>query len=356
MRTAQRIIGLLVGGRALALMAMTVVLMFLTFSGAALASSVDLSPVITGLEPNHGPTSGGTTVTIHGEPLENARSVHFGTVEGKILHEECGGVCEIAPYRTLVVESPPHAAGTIDVTVETAQGVSVASPGDEFTYGPSGGPSIESESVSNITPTDATLEAQIDTEVSYTGYWFQIDTNSSYDFTQADCPFEFPGYAECDSIRVGEPLPAGLVEPRPEYIQASSGDQPVRLDLAGIGTTLQPATTYHYRVLAANGGSPTVQGPDQTFTTPGAQSGTGGGQSIGGGQTVPGGTDRAICPNNDSLTGCAVADLYEPKPHTRTQKLAKALEQCGKEPKRRRAKCEKQAHKQYGAVAKKRKQ
>jgi hypothetical protein len=108
--------------------------------------TVGFSPVITSLEPNHGPTSGGTTVTIHGEPLENARSVHFGTVEGKILHEECDGECEIVPYRTLVVESPPHAAGTVDVTVETAQGVSVTSPGDEFTYGPSGGPSVESES------------------------------------------------------------------------------------------------------------------------------------------------------------------------------------------------------------------
>ena len=356
MKTAQRIIGLPADGRVLALATMTIALTFLAFSGSALASSVDSSPVITGLESNHGPTSGGTTVTIHGEPLENARSVHFGTVEGKILYEECGGVCEIAPYRTLVVESPPHAAGTVDVTVETSQGVSIASPGDEFTYGPSGGPSIESESVSHITPTDATLEAQINTQGSYTGYWFQIDTNSSYDFTQADCPFEFPGSAECDSISVGEPLPAGLVEPHPEYIQANSGDQSVRLDLASIGATLQPLTTYHYRAIAANGGGPTAQGPDQTFTTPGPpQSSKSGGQSTGGDQSADG-TGRAACPNNLSSTGCAVADLYEPKPHTRAQKLVKALEQCRKEPKHRRAKCEKQAHKQYGAVAKKRKQ
>jgi hypothetical protein len=128
-------------------------------------------------------------------------------------------------------------------------------------------PTIESVSVSGITEHDATLEAEINTQGSYMGYWFQVDTNGSYDFTQADCPFEFPGDAECDSITDGEPLPAGLVEPHPEYIQAGSDDQSVRLDLAGIGVTLQPATTYHFRVLATSGGSPIVAYPDQTFET-----------------------------------------------------------------------------------------
>jgi len=128
-------------------------------------------------------------------------------------------------------------------------------------------PTIESVSVSGITEHDATLEAQINTQGLYTGYWFQIDTNSSYDFTQADCPFDLPGYAECESITDGEPLPAGLVEPHPEYIQAGSGEQSVRLDLASIGATLQPATTYHYRVLATSGGNPMVVAPDQTFET-----------------------------------------------------------------------------------------
>src|SRR5271163_3760511 len=128
-------------------------------------------------------------------------------------------------------------------------------------------PTIESVSVSGITEHDATLEAQIDTEGSYTGYWFQIDTNSSYDFTQADCPFDFPDYAECESITDGEPLPAGLVEPHPEYIQSGSGGQLVKLDLASIGATLEPATTYHYRVLASSGGYPIVVAPDQTFET-----------------------------------------------------------------------------------------
>ena len=93
-------------------------------------------------------------------------------------------------------------------------------------------------------PTSGT---QIDTESLYTAYELEIDTNASYNYTQADCPLPVPGYAQCDSITDGEPLPAGLVEPSPEEIPAGSGIESVSLDLASIGTTLQPATTYHYR-------------------------------------------------------------------------------------------------------------
>lgn len=128
-------------------------------------------------------------------------------------------------------------------------------------------PVIESESAASITSTDATLGAQIDTENLYTAYEFEIDTNGSYNYTKADCPLPVPGYAQCESITVGEPLPAGLLEPSPEYIPAGSGSDSVSLDLATIGTTLQPSTTYHYRVIASNGGQ-VVEGPDQTFTTP----------------------------------------------------------------------------------------
>jgi hypothetical protein len=128
-------------------------------------------------------------------------------------------------------------------------------------------PVIEWTSAWNLTPTDATLGAGIDTNGLYTGYEFQIDTNASYDFTQFDCPFSLPGLVQCESITLGKPLPTGLVEPSPKYLPAGSGAQTASLDLASIGATLQPGTTYHYRVLASNGGQ-TVESPDRTFTTP----------------------------------------------------------------------------------------
>jgi hypothetical protein len=125
---------------------------------------------------------------------------------------------------------------------------------------------IESESATSVTSTDAILGAKIDTNGRYTAYEFQIDTNASYDYTKANCPFSLPGRAQCESVTVGEPLPAGLVEPSPESIAAGSGSKSVSLDLASIGATLEPATTYHYRVIASNDGE-VVNGPDQTFTT-----------------------------------------------------------------------------------------
>jgi hypothetical protein len=127
-------------------------------------------------------------------------------------------------------------------------------------------PAIESESATNVTMTDATLDAAIDPNGLYTAYEFQIDTSASYDYTKFACPLPLPGYAQCMAIIDGPPLPAGLVEPEPAYISAASGSQLVSLDLAGIGATLQPDTTYHYRVIASNGGQ-MAQGPDQTFTT-----------------------------------------------------------------------------------------
>ena len=50
-------------------------------------------------------------------------------------------------------------------------------------------PAIESESVSHVSEHDATLKAQIETGGIYTGYQFEIDTNSSYNFTRFACPF-----------------------------------------------------------------------------------------------------------------------------------------------------------------------
>jgi hypothetical protein len=124
-------------------------------------------------------------------------------------------------------------------------------------------PMVEGESVSKVTEDDATLEAQIDPEGLETAYEFQIDTNGSYNYTKSACPL-----GECEAISVGVPLLAGLVEPQPEHIPAGSGDQAVSLDLESIGSTLQPGVTYHYRVIASNGSGPTVEGPDQMFTTP----------------------------------------------------------------------------------------
>ena len=117
----------------------------------------------------------------------------------------------------------------------------------------SSAPTIESESVSGLTEHDATLEAQINPGGLETTYKFQI----------AQSPACLPppmGYMPCFHVEVGA-LPGGSV---PGGFGASS----VSLDLAGAGMTLQPSTTYYYRVVATNSAGPTVNGPSKTFSTP----------------------------------------------------------------------------------------
>jgi hypothetical protein len=166
---------------------------------------------------------------------------------------------------------------------------------------------------------------------------------------------------------VGEPLPAGLVEPKPEYIPAGSGDQSVSLDLASIGATLQPGTTYHYKVIASNYSGPTVEGPDQTFTTPEdtvqplstnttTSTSSGAGQPAGintnsgnqptgsGGSPAPGVTPlgrQIVCLCN-CTRGCH-GKKVGPNHLTQTQKLSKALKACAKKPKSKSTACELQA-------------
>lgn len=138
-----------------------------------------------------------------------------------------------------------------------------------FTTPPSSPPSIESESASDVRENDATVEAEINPNGAYTAYEFQIAASSDYNYPHMVCPLSLPGFVQCDAISGDESLPPGLIrEPGQASIPADAGPQSVSLDLADIGATLQPDTTYHYRVIAANiTDGATIVGTDQTFTT-----------------------------------------------------------------------------------------
>ena len=84
--------------------------------------------VVTGVSPSSGPVTGGTTVTITGNGFSNgATSVKFGTTASASF--------TAVNDSTITAVSPAHAAGSVDVTVTTAGGTTVASPLDRFTYG-----------------------------------------------------------------------------------------------------------------------------------------------------------------------------------------------------------------------------
>jgi alpha-tubulin suppressor-like RCC1 family protein len=209
-------------------------------------------------------------------------------------------------------------------------------------------PAIDSESYTGLTEHDATLQAQINPEGQSVRYQFQIVKIPSEYLPEMACP-SGPGTALC----LGSPATPGALPLG--FIATGSADESVSLDLAAAGVTLEPETTYHYRVIAVSSPltedtiqweGPQVYGADQTFTTPGPPN-TGGSQKTtqtAATQTVTG-----------TPTGHGTTNTTPPKPKvlTNKQKLAKALKACERKPKKQRASCEKQAHRKYGTSGKK---
>jgi DNA-binding beta-propeller fold protein YncE len=104
-----------------------------------------------------------------------------------------------------------------------------------FTPGPNLPPVIDATSFSSVTPTTVTLGAQINPSLAPTNYIFQYGTDTGYGF------HTIAG----DSI----------------------GSDGVDHAVSNAVSDLQPATTYHFRVVAVNLNG-VVDGPDRTFITP----------------------------------------------------------------------------------------
>jgi len=82
-------------------------------------------PTVTGVSPNVGPTTGGTTVTITGLNLLGASAVKFGAVPATSFTVESA---------TTIRAIAPAGSGTVDVTVTTESGTSPGGAPDRFTY------------------------------------------------------------------------------------------------------------------------------------------------------------------------------------------------------------------------------
>src|SRR5262249_4871611 len=85
-----------------------------------------LAPTVTNINPNTGPTSGGSSVTITGTNFSGATAVRFGSnAAGSFTVDSA----------TQITATSPTGVGTVDVTVTTAGGTSAITSGDRFTYG-----------------------------------------------------------------------------------------------------------------------------------------------------------------------------------------------------------------------------
>lgn len=133
-----------------------------TTTSTTTTSTIPDAPVVASIEPEMGPTSGGTTVTVTGSNFAGATSVSFGSTPATSMTVNSG--------TQITVMSPAGAEGTVDITVSGPGGTSTTSSASEFTY--MAGPTITS-----IDPSSADFGTQV--QVTITGTHL-ISTNSVF--------------------------------------------------------------------------------------------------------------------------------------------------------------------------------
>jgi IPT/TIG domain len=84
------------------------------------------APAITGVSPNSGPKTGGTTVTITGTGFTGATKVTFAGVAAASF--------TVVSATKVTAVSPPGAVGVRNIVVTTPGGASPVVAADDFTY------------------------------------------------------------------------------------------------------------------------------------------------------------------------------------------------------------------------------
>jgi hypothetical protein len=199
-------------------------------------------------------------------------------------------------------------------------------------------PVVEGESISEVSSSDATLEAVVNPGTLEAGayYQFQIVASPNEYWPEVTCPEQDPEAPEVQCLgpygTVDGPPPAADIQRRPgdlPTIRLGGGSEGVRvaLRLSSIGRTLQPDTTYHYRVLAVEAASsvdsivwepPPTYGPDQTFTTAVLLAAEEGGPS-GGAQPEPPTTSSEPTLSGAEPVGCKQRSVRRRHPHGHLQ-------------------------------------
>jgi phosphodiesterase/alkaline phosphatase D-like protein len=124
-------------------------------------------PAVTGVSPNAGPLTAGTSVTITGTNLNEATAVKFGSTSAtsyKVSSE------------TSITAVAPAGTGTVDVTVSTVGGTSATGSSDKFTY-------VPPPTVTGVNPNAGPLAGG--NSVTITGTNFTSNTEVKFGSTSA---------------------------------------------------------------------------------------------------------------------------------------------------------------------------
>ena len=187
-------------------------------------------------------TSGGQ---INGFAIDPGNNDVYADDSGTLIRRYAGSsLASCVPAGSCAAEETfgsGNLSSAAGVAVNSATGaVYAADPGANdiavFTVVPAAAPSVDGESVSGVSTSEATLHAQVNPETLQTSCSFEYGTDTSYS--------------------------GGSVPCTPAELGTGFSDVAVSAYING----LQPNTTYHFRVVVTNTDG-TTDGPDQTFLT-----------------------------------------------------------------------------------------
>lgn len=186
------------------------------------------------------PYTDGLFLPCVGPQSESALPIGFASGTQTVSLDLGSGGLNLQPGTTYHFRLVAATAVQTEDTIEWGE-PTIIGPDQTFTTAPVS-PSILHESVSGISEHSATLEAEIDPGNPSAYYQFQLVGD----------PLAFPSGLRCPSgvACVGPVSDAALP------LVSINSKQTVKLDLGSLGISLQPGTTYHYRVGAASAVQP----------------------------------------------------------------------------------------------------
>jgi hypothetical protein len=128
----------------------------------------ETTPTVTNVNPNAGPTSGGTSVVITGTDFLGTTAVSFGSTPATGF--------TVNSITQITATAPAESAGTVHVTVTTPQGTSSTSSSDEYTY-------TAPPTVTGVSPNDGPTSGG--TSVTITGTSFTTASAVTFGSTPA---------------------------------------------------------------------------------------------------------------------------------------------------------------------------
>ena len=145
------------------------ILVLVALISCAAAQAALAAPVVEKVAPKEGPAAGGTEVTISGHGFESVTGVHFGKTTA-IKYT-------VSSSTKIKAEAPTHADGTVDITVETHEGVSETTSADHYAFTGALPKAPENVTLPVASPEKPTENA---VESASTGSWTNLPSTYKY--------------------------------------------------------------------------------------------------------------------------------------------------------------------------------